>query len=77
LSAYNIYKAKQQKVKVTRQKKGLNDPADLIDVFNKLIDKAKSVDKTSWSVDDASLFEAALLGLKSAIENSMTPTLTP
>jgi len=49
----------------------------LIDVINKIMDKLKSVDKTAWSVDDAPLFEVALLGLKSAIVNSMTPTLTP
>ena len=49
------------------------------DIENKftLIDKVKSVDRSSWSVDDASLIEATLLGLKSEIENSMTPTLTP
>jgi ParB family chromosome partitioning protein len=76
-TAYNSYKAKHQKVKGARQKKDVNDPTALIDTINKIMDKLKSVYKTAWSVDDASLFEAALLGLKSAIENSMTPTLTP
>jgi ParB family chromosome partitioning protein len=76
-TAYNSYKAKQQKVKGTRQKKDVNDPAALIDVINKIMDKLKSVDKTAWSVDDASLFEVALLNLKSEIENSIPPTPTP
>jgi len=76
-TAYNTYKTKQQKVKGIRQKKDVNDPAALIDAINRIMDKIKSVDKTAWSVDDASLFEAALLGLKSDIENSITPSPIP
>ena len=76
-TAYNTYKAKQQKVKGTRQKKDANDPAALVDTINKIIEKIKSVDKAAWSVDSVKSFEAAMLGLKSEIENSMTPTLTP
>jgi len=76
ITAYNTFKAKQQKVKGIRQKK-VNDPAALIDAINKIMDKIKRVDKTSWSVDDASLFEAALLGLKSEIENFVEPTPIP
>ena len=41
MTAYNSYKTKQQKVKGTRQKKDLNDPAALLDAINKLIDKLK------------------------------------
>lgn len=77
MTAYNSYKAKQQKVKGIRQKKDANDPTALIDTINKIIVKIKSVDKTSWSVEDTSLFGAALIGLKSEIEKTMTPTLTP
>jgi len=76
-TAYNNYKAKQQKVKGTRQKKDVNDPATLVDSINKITDKIKNVDKTAWSLDDTSLFETALLGLKSEIENSTTPTPIP
>ncbi len=43
----------------------------------KMTDKLKSVDKTAWGVEDTALFGAALLGLKSEIENSLAPTLTP
>ena len=77
MTAYNSYKAKQQKVKGTRQKKDANDPAVLVDTINKIIEKIKSVDKIAWSVDAVESFEAALLDLKSEIENSLTPTLTP
>ncbi len=77
MTAYNSYKAKQQKVKGARQKKDANDPAVLVDTINKIIEKIKSVDKTAWSVDAVESFEAALLGLKSEIENSLTPMPTP
>jgi ParB family chromosome partitioning protein len=76
-TAYNSYKARQTKVKGTRQKKDPNDPATLIDAINKMTDKIRNLDKAAWSVDDATLFETALLGLKSEIENSLPPTPTP
>jgi ParB family chromosome partitioning protein len=75
-TAYNSYKAKQTKVKSTRQKKDPNDPALLVEVISKTTDKIRNLDKAAWSVEDASLFETALLGLKSEIENSLPPTPT-
>jgi ParB family chromosome partitioning protein len=70
-TAYNSYKAKLQKVKVARQKKDPNDPAQFIEIINKTTEKIRILDSTAWSVDDTALICTALTNLKTGIDTWM------
>lgn len=67
-TAYNAYKAKQQKGKTTRQKKDPNDPQALFDIMDKTMTKILSVDMSAWTDEDRTNFHTALTSLKTEIE---------
>lgn len=73
-SAYNAYKAKQQKVKTTRQKKNINEYQAIFDIMDKTITKIKSLDTSAWPDDDKANFQTALINLKTEIENYLDAT---
>ena len=68
-TAYNVYKAKQQKGKTTRQKKDPNEPQALFDMMDKTMTKIRSVNMSAWTDDDKTNFQAALTSLKTGIDN--------
>ncbi|MDD5167741.1 MAG: ParB/RepB/Spo0J family partition protein [Syntrophales bacterium] len=78
-TAYNSYKAKQQKGKTTRQKKDPNEPQSMLDMMDKTATKIKAVDTSAWADDDKAGFQAALTNLRAAIDNLLAtaePTKT-
>ena len=68
-TAYNAYKAKQQKGKTTRQKKAPNELQALFDMLDKAMTKIRSVDASAWTDDDKTNFQTALTSLKTEIDN--------
>jgi ParB family transcriptional regulator, chromosome partitioning protein len=68
-TAYNAYKAKQLKAKVTRQKKNPNDPQALFDMMDKTMTKIRSIDQSAWTDEEKANFQIALANLKIEIGN--------
>jgi ParB family chromosome partitioning protein len=68
-TAYNAYKAKQQKGKTTRQKKDPNEPQALVDMMDKTMMKIRTIDTSAWTDDDKTNFRMALTSLKTEIDN--------
>ncbi len=76
ITAYNAYKAKQQKTKGTRKKKDPNNPQALIVMFQKVVAKIQAVDTSAWDEDDQINYQSALKDFKTEIENYLA-TLPP
>ena len=68
-TAYNVYKAKLQKGKTTRQKKDPNEPHAVFDMMDKAITKIQSIDTSAWTEDDNTNFQTTLTSLKTEIDN--------
>lgn len=66
-TAYNAYKAKQQKAVAARQKKDPNDPQVLFDLMDKTMTKLRSIDTTAWADEARANFQTALVNLKEEI----------
>jgi ParB family chromosome partitioning protein len=79
-TAYNAYKAKQQKGKTTRQKKDTNEPQAVFDMMDKAMTKIRSIDTSAWTDDDKTNFQTSLTSLKTEIDNYLAappPAATP
>jgi len=77
-TAYNAYKAKQQKGKATRQKRAPNDPQAVFDMMDKAMTKIRLIDTSDWTDDDKTNFKTSLTSLKTEIDNYLNapPTTT-
>jgi ParB family chromosome partitioning protein len=71
-TAYNAYKAKQQKGKATRQKKDPNEPQAVFDMMDKAMTKIRSIDTSAWADDDKTNFQTSLTSLKTEIDNYLS-----
>jgi ParB family chromosome partitioning protein len=69
MTAYNAYRAKQQKGKATRQKKDPNEPQTLFDMMDKAMTKIRSVDTSAWTDEERANFQTSLNSLKTEIGN--------
>jgi ParB family chromosome partitioning protein len=68
-TAYNAYKAKQQKGKATRQKKDPNESQAFFDMMDKTMAKIRSVDTAAWTDDEKANLWISLNSLKTEISN--------
>lgn len=68
-TAYNVYKAKLQKGKTTRQKKDPNEPQAVFDMMDKAMTKIRSIDTSAWTDDNKTNFQTSLTSLKTEIDN--------
>jgi len=73
-TAYNAYKAKQQKGKTIRQKKDPNEPQTVFDMMDKSMTKIQSIDTSAWTADDKINFQTSLTSLKTEIDNYLAAT---
>lgn len=68
-TAWNAYKARQQKAKTTRQKKDPNDPQPILDMLDKTMTKLQSIDTSAWTDEAKANFQTSLANLKIEISN--------
>ncbi|MFA6413160.1 MAG: ParB/RepB/Spo0J family partition protein [Syntrophales bacterium] len=68
-TAYNAYRARQQKGKTSRQQKDPNEPQALLDTVNKTTTKLQSLDTSAWTEENKTGFRTALTGLKTEVDN--------
>jgi len=72
-TAYNAYKAKQQKGKTTRTKTDANASQVLFDMMDKTMTKIRAVDRSAWTDEENTNFQIALTGLGETIETVQVP----
>ena len=68
-TAYNTYKAKQQKGKTTRHKTDTNEPQAVFDMMDKAMTKIRSINTSAWTNDNKTNFRTSLSSLKTEIDN--------
>jgi ParB family chromosome partitioning protein len=70
-TAFNAYKAKQQKGKTTRQKKDPNEPQAFFDMVDKAMTRIQSIDTSAWTDEEKATFQTSLANLKIEINNHL------
>ena len=70
-TAFNAYKAKQQKGKTTRQKKDPNEPQAFFDMVDKAMTRIQSIDTSAWTDEEKANFQTSLANLKIEINNHL------
>jgi ParB family chromosome partitioning protein len=70
-TAFNAYKAKQQKGKTTRQKKDPNEPQAFFDMVDKTMTRIQSIDTSAWTDEEKANFQTSLANLKIEINNHL------
>ena len=74
LTAYDAYIEKQDKVKVSRQRKDPNDPLTAVESIGKIKIKIQSLDSSAWTDEERESFRVALDDLRSEIDNFSAPS---
>lgn len=70
-TAFNAYKAKQQKGKATRQKKDPNESKAFLDMVDTAIARIQSVDTSAWTDEEKTSLQTSLANLKTEIDNRL------
>jgi hypothetical protein len=79
VTAYNAYKAAQQKGKTARTRKDPNDPQAAWELMDKAMTRLQALDPSAWTVDDAARLRTALTDLRTGIDRYLaaTPATAP
>lgn len=76
LTAYQALKVKLQKGKGVRQKTNPNDPLVLFEMMGKSIAKIKTIDTSTWTDEQKTIFQDSLVNMKAEIESYLS-TVAP
>ena len=74
-TAYNTYKAKQEKGKIIRKKTVPNAPQAVFDMMDKSMTKIQTIDMSAWTDHDRENFRISITSLKTAIDNYLNTLL--